>query len=113
MGLLSDVQVNSRPAPTVERPLLLASLSVVGFWSLLLVLAAGLYEIVNALESVRTSLEKITMGVRAIAEETRPLGAGLDQLAAGLTTGGEEIGTVAGQVGALSRSLEGLKGEGG
>jgi hypothetical protein len=54
--------------------LLLAALSVLTFWSFLALLALGLLLIRKTLESVRMSLERITMGVRAIEKETTPLG---------------------------------------
>lgn len=53
--------------------LMLSILSVLAVWTFLLVLVIGLLLIWKALESVRGSLEKITMGVRAIEKETDPL----------------------------------------
>jgi hypothetical protein len=56
--------------------LLLTILSVLTFWAFLTVLVIGLLLIRKALEAVRHSLEKITMGVRAIQVQTAPLGGG-------------------------------------
>jgi hypothetical protein len=55
--------------------LLLTILSVLAFWAFLNVLMVGLYLIFKPLEGVRIYLEKITMGVRAIERQTRPLAA--------------------------------------
>jgi hypothetical protein len=55
--------------------LLLTILSVLAFWAFLNVLMVGLYLILKPLEGVRIYLEKITMGVRAIERQTRPLAA--------------------------------------
>ena len=55
-------------------PLLLTLLSVLALWSLLALLIVGLLLIRKTLESVRISLERIAMGVRAIEKETEPLG---------------------------------------
>jgi hypothetical protein len=53
--------------------LLLTILSVLAFWAFLNVLMIGLYLILKPLEGARIYLEKITMGVRAIERQTRPL----------------------------------------
>jgi hypothetical protein len=53
--------------------LLLTVLSVLVFWAFLQLLLVGLYLIFKPLEGVRIYLEKITMGVRAIERQTRPL----------------------------------------
>jgi hypothetical protein len=55
-------------------PFLLTVLSVLSVWSLLALLIIGLLLIRKTLESVRISLERIAMGVRAIEKETEPLG---------------------------------------
>jgi uncharacterized protein YoxC len=52
----------------------LAILSVLAVWSLLAVLIVGLLLIRKTLESVRVTLERVAMGVRAIEKETEPLG---------------------------------------
>jgi hypothetical protein len=54
--------------------LLLTILSVLALWSLLARLIVGLLLIRKTLESVRITLERIAMGVRAIEKETEPLG---------------------------------------
>jgi hypothetical protein len=59
----------------LQMLLLLTILSVLAFWAFLNVLIIGLYLIFKPLEGVRIYLEKITMGVRAIERQTRPLAA--------------------------------------
>ncbi|HET8632115.1 MAG TPA: hypothetical protein VFL91_32210 [Thermomicrobiales bacterium] len=77
----------------------LTILSVLAGWSLLGVLAVGLLAMLRPLEGIRGYLEKITMGVRAIEQETMPLGAQVDALAGAL-------GAAAGPVGATARHLD-------
>jgi hypothetical protein len=64
--------------------LLLTVYSVLAVWALLTALVVGLLLVLKTLESVRGSMEKIAMGVRAIEQETLPLGAHADALAATL-----------------------------
>ena len=64
--------------------LLLTICSVLAVWALLTVLVVGLLLVLKTLESIRGSMEKIAMGVRAIEQETLPLGAHADALAATL-----------------------------
>ena len=78
--------------------LLLTALSVLAGWSLLAVIAAGLLLILKPLERIRRHLEQITMGVRAIEQQTMPLGAHASALAA-------SFDRVAGTVGASGRRL--------
>lgn len=54
-------------------PLLLTILSVIAVWAFLSVLACGLLLILKALQSVRGTLEKIALGVRAIEHQAAPL----------------------------------------
>jgi hypothetical protein len=54
--------------------LLLTILSVLALWAFLLVLSVGLLLIIKSLESVRSTLTRIAMGVRAIEKQARPLG---------------------------------------
>jgi uncharacterized protein YoxC len=54
--------------------LVLTILSVLALWSLLALLIVGLLLIRKTLESVRVTLERVAMGVRAIETETAPLG---------------------------------------
>jgi len=75
--------------------LLLTILSVLALWGLLAVLAAGLLLILKPLDSVRTRLEQITMGVRAIEQETKPLGARAGTLIAGLSDASNSLGATA------------------
>ena len=58
-----------------NMPLLLTILSVLALWAFLTLLVVGLLFIFKALEAIRTHLQRITMGVRAIEQETAPLGA--------------------------------------
>lgn len=55
-------------------PLLLTILSVIALWALLTTLVLGLLFVLKALQSVRGHLRRITAGVRAIEQETAPLG---------------------------------------
>lgn len=61
--------------------LLMAILSVIAVWAFLLVLLIGLLLIWKVLDSIRISMERITMGVRAIEQETNPLRAHAGTLA--------------------------------
>jgi hypothetical protein len=61
--------------------LFLTTLSVLAVWALLTLLVIALLLVLKVLESVRGSLRKIAMGVRAIDQETKPLGAHADALA--------------------------------
>ncbi len=79
--------------------LVLTLLSKLAAWALLAVLGVGLYQILETLKSVRASLEKITMGVRAIEKETAPL-------AAHASAAGASLGEVAAAVDATARQLE-------
>ena len=84
--------------------LLLTSLSVLMLWVFLGLLVIGLLLILKTLESVRTSLEKIATGVRAIEQETLPLGNSAAQATASLTT-------ATGDINGLSRQLDELAAE--
>ena len=90
--------------------LLLTSFSVLAGWSLLGTIAAGLLLILKPLESIRATMRKITMGVRAIEEETRPLGSGAATLIGSLGTAAETLGSIAGRLDDISRDLEGVAG---
>lgn len=59
-------------ASGVEHPLLMTILSAIAGWSLLATLAVGLFLILRPLENVRGYMQKITMGVRAIEQQTKP-----------------------------------------
>ena len=80
--------------------LLLTICSVLAVWALLTVLVVGLLLVLKTLESIRRSMEKIAMGVRAIEQETLPLSAHADALAATLA------GAPAGEV--VAARLRGL-----
>jgi hypothetical protein len=86
-------------------PLLLTILSVLALLALLSVLIFGLLFIIKTLQGIRTRLELITMGVRAIEQQVHPLGervnagaAGIDRLAAG-------FGSLTGRLRGTDRSL--------
>jgi hypothetical protein len=86
---------------------LLTILSALAGWSLLGVLMAGLYAILEPLKRVRRSLERIAMGVRAIEQETAPLGGHIEAVAATLGEAGRGFGAVAGRLGDVDRDLDG------
>lgn len=83
---------------------------------LLVVLAVGLLRILRALTSIRRTLEKIAMGVRAIDSETAPLPKHLGGLNDTLTTLGAGLGSVHSHLKAAGEKLEkvgrGLRGQG-
>ncbi len=85
--------------------LLMAILSVLAVWTFLLVLVIGLLIIWKALESVRGSMEKITMGVRAIEKETDPLDAHAGTLAERINQTNQVVGTAAQGMAQLDRDL--------
>jgi hypothetical protein len=66
----------------------LTILSVVAMWAFLTVLVVGLLLVFKVLESVRASLRRIAMGVRAIEQQTKPLGAHASALAETLSRAG-------------------------
>jgi hypothetical protein len=82
--------------------LLLTILSVLAFWAFLNVLIIGLYLIFKPLEGVRIYLEKITMGVRAIERQTRPLAAYSEEVGGKL----EETNTALQQAGRQLNMIE-------
>ncbi|MDQ4077533.1 MAG: hypothetical protein M3220_14965 [Chloroflexota bacterium] len=88
-------------------PLLLSILSVLAGWALQLVLVAGLLRILETLNSIRRSLEQITMGVRAIEQQTHPLGARADALATSLRKAEERVGTAARRLDDVDRGPDG------
>ena len=85
--------------------LLLTILSVLALWALLTVLVAGLLLILKPLDGVRTRLEKITMGVRAIEEETKPLGARAETLIVALGHASDTLGATAHHLAEASDNL--------
>jgi hypothetical protein len=88
-------------------PLLLTILSVLAGWALLAVLMVGLRLILKPLESIRGSLEKIVWGVRAIEQQTSPLGAHADALTTSLGETGDAVGAAADRLGKVDRDLDG------
>ena len=86
---------------------LLTMLSALAAWSLLGVLMAGLYAILEPLKRVRRSLEQIAMGVRAIEQETAPLGGHIDAVAGRLAETGAGFGAVARRLGDVDQHLDG------
>jgi hypothetical protein len=90
--------------------LLLTVLSVLAGWSLLATVAAGLLLVLKPLESIRGTMRKITMGVRAIEEETRPLGPGATTLIGSLGTAADTLGSVSARLDDIARELGGVAG---
>jgi hypothetical protein len=86
--------------------ILLTGLSVLAGWSLLGVVAGRLLLILKPLEGVRASLRKITMGVRAIEEQTRPLGSAADTLIGSLGSAAETLGRATQRLADISRDLD-------
>ena len=75
-------------------PVLLTVLSVLVVWAFLTVLVLGLLLIFKGLQGTGSSLEKVTMGVRAIERQTDPLESHAEEVAGGLddlATGLEEV----------------------
>lgn len=87
--------------------LVLMILSVLAAWLLHAVLIAGLLAILQQLEGVRRSLEQITMGVRAIEQQTIPLGERAEELAISLQKASKSVGTVAERLEDVNRGLDG------
>lgn len=85
----------------------LTILSALAAWSLLGVLMAGLYAILEPLKGVRRSLQQIAMGVRAIEQETAPLGGHIDTVAETLTEAGRGFGAVARRLTDVDQHLDG------
>ncbi len=85
---------------------LLTILSVLSGWALLAVLMVGLRLILKPLERNRGYLEKIVWGVRAIEQQTVPLGAHADALAASLGETGDAVGAAADQLDKVSRDMD-------
>lgn len=87
-------------------PVMLTILSVLALWALLGVLVIGLLLILKPLENVRTHLEKIAMGVRAIEQETLPLGESSTALTGSLYQTANSLNGVVGKLAEVQRSLE-------
>lgn len=64
---------------------LLMVLSVLAAWGLLGVLASALLLTMKSLQSIRGWFEKVTSGLRAVEQQTLPLGSRAEELAATLT----------------------------
>lgn len=99
--------------PTREKrdvALLLTILTVLAVWAFLAVLALGLLLIRKPLESIRGYLEKIAMGVRAIEQQTAPLGGAADALAASLADGAATVGSVARRMREVETRVDGPPG---
>ena len=86
--------------------LLLTILSGLAGALLLVVLAVGLLRILRALTSIRDTLAKIAMGVRAIDSETAPLPKHLGGLNDTLTALGGGLGSVNSHLKAAGEKLE-------
>jgi len=86
--------------------LLLTVLSGLAGALLLVVLAVGLLRILRALTSIRDTLSKIAMGVRAIDSETAPLPKHLGGLNDTFTTLGGGLGSVNSHLKAAGEKIE-------
>ena len=86
--------------------LLLSLLSVLAGWALLAELIVGLFAILKPLERIRGSLQQIAMGVRAIEQETAPLGPRAEALAATLSATGGGVETAAARLAAVDRDFD-------
>ncbi len=82
------------------------SLSVLAAWSLLAVLVVGLGLLLMPLQSIRRRMEKIVWGVRAIEQQTRPLGAHTDAFVASLGETGDAVSAAADQLDKVSRDID-------
>lgn len=86
--------------------LLLTALSGLAGALLLVVLAVGLLRILKALTSIRETLSKIAMGVRAIDSETAPLPTHLGKLNETLASLAGGMGSVHSHLRASGETLE-------
>ena len=84
----------------------LTIVSVLALWSLLAILIVGLLLIRKTLESVRVTLERIAMGVRAIEKETEPLGPHALRFVEHFTAALGPLGTLAENVAGIDRELQ-------
>ena len=81
-------------------------LSGMALWVLLIALVLGLSRVLRALEGIRSSLDKIAMGVRAIEQETNPLPTNIEGInnSFGSLAGGLE--SVNGHLESVDRNLD-------
>ncbi len=86
--------------------LLLTLLSKLAAWAFFGVLIAGLYAILEPLKRVRRSLEQIAMGVRAIEQQTAPLGHHVEAVAVSLTAAANGVEAAAQGLAAVDRDLD-------
>ena len=84
----------------------LTTLSVLAGWAFLNLLIAGLLLILKPLESVRSSLEKIAMGVRAIEQQTAPLATGAGALGPSLKEAANALSAAARRLEDVNRDLD-------
>ena len=84
----------------------LTALSVLAGWAFLNLLIAGLLLILKPLESVRSSLEKIAMGVRAIEQQTAPLATGAGALGPSLKEAANALSAAAWRLEEVNRDLD-------
>jgi hypothetical protein len=82
-----------------DMTLLLTILSALALWAFLTVLVVALLLVLKALEGIRGHLQRITMGVRAIEQETAPLGALANEV-------GPAMGGLRDALGALGARLD-------
>jgi uncharacterized protein YoxC len=87
--------------------ILLTVASVLAVWALLTVLMLGLLVIFKTLDAVRRNLQQIAMGVRAIEQETAPLGTRAVALDGNLAALTAALGSLAEALERTGRSLAG------
>ena len=80
-------------------------LSVIAGWSLLAVITGGLFKTLKTLENIRTSMQRIAMGVRAIEQETKPLGGHVDAVAGSLVAVADGLEVIAGGLTQVDQDL--------
>ena len=90
----------------MDQRLLLAILSVLAGWTLLGLLAVGLFLILKVLQSVRGYFEKIAMGVRAIEQQLVSLPSHAEEANAALAAAAGAVTTVADRFVEMERLLE-------
>ena len=93
------------PDLTPDLSLLLMILSALALWAFLTLLVVALLLVLKTLEGVRTHLQRITMGVRAIEQQTAPLGALAGRLPPAMRELHASLDALAGRLNDASRHL--------
>jgi hypothetical protein len=86
--------------------LLLTILSVLAVWAFLTVLILGLLVIFKTLDGIRGHLQRIAWGVRAIAQETAPLGVRAEALSQTLAATGSGFAAAADRLEIVAAGLK-------